>query len=103
MVTVCNRSGVGAGPEVDPGCGLSNIIDDSSLTDPVTSAQFVLISQLFTVQPIVLRYLACLHPLHALLAAHGGGAVDCGDAAAAGAGHAGRGDEHRDWGEGETL
>ena len=27
----CNRSGVGTGPEVGPGCGLSNIIDDSSL------------------------------------------------------------------------
>ena len=50
-----------------------------------------------------MRYLACLQPLHALLAAHGGGAVDCGDAAA-GAGHAaGQGGEHRDRGEGETL
>ena len=44
--------------------------------------------------------LACLYPLHTLLAAHGGGAVDCGDAAA-GAGHTtgqGEGGEHRDRG-----
>ena len=40
----CNRSGDQTGPEVDPGCGLSNIIDDSSLTGPVTSVQFVLVS-----------------------------------------------------------
>ena len=30
--TVCNRSGVSTGPEVDPGCSLDYISDDSSLS-----------------------------------------------------------------------